>query len=247
MRPSCLESGLVKAVADPYTWPACLQADRNPSCWALDSHNQHCCVSYCHAGSSDCPTDTANQSLPVQLFNLIQCIRSASPCRLFCLVVDVLAASTEPCLGESSDLYVPGPLGKDVGAMNDHAVLSMTNCTACRAALQVHKLQQLWRNTAAVRAHQRQLLFMQLHRFAERHAAKLVRTGAAFLSGASLSATSASATRKGTAACPLVDPRKLKKKQTRKVYAVRRHDGSLCTQKQPEKRMNICRTVTCQR
>lgn len=79
------------------------------------------------------------------------------------------------------------------------------------APLQVHKLQGLWRDTAAVRVHQRQLLFMQLHRFAERHAAKLVRTGAAFLSGASLSATSANATRKGTAACPLVDPRKLRK------------------------------------
>ena len=64
--------------------------------------------------------------------------------------------------------------------------------------LQVQRLQQLWRNTAAVRLHQRQLLFMQLQRFTERHAAKLVRTGAAFLSGATLSATSASATRKGT-------------------------------------------------
>ena len=66
--------------------------------------------------------------------------------------------------------------------------------------LQVQRLQQLWRNTAAVRQHQRQLLFMQLQRFTERHAAKLVRTGAAFLSGATLSATSASATRKGTTA-----------------------------------------------
>ena len=66
--------------------------------------------------------------------------------------------------------------------------------------LQVQRLQQLWRNTAAVRLHQRQLLFMQLQRFTERHAAKLVRTGAAFLSGATLSATSASATRKGTTA-----------------------------------------------
>ncbi len=61
-------------------------------------------------------------------------------------------------------------------------------------------MQQLWRNTAAVRQHQRQLLFMQLQRFTERHAAKLVRTGAAFLSGATLTATSASATRKGTIA-----------------------------------------------
>ncbi|KAL0047340.1 hypothetical protein WJX82_000943 [Trebouxia sp. C0006] len=66
--------------------------------------------------------------------------------------------------------------------------------------LKVQRLQQLWRNTAAVRQHQRQLLFMQLQRFTERHAAKLVRTGAAFLSGATLSATSASATRKGTMA-----------------------------------------------
>ena len=66
--------------------------------------------------------------------------------------------------------------------------------------LQVQRLQQLWRNTAAVRLHQRQLLFMQLQRFTERHAAKLVRTGAAFLSGATLTATSASATRKGTIA-----------------------------------------------
>ena len=64
--------------------------------------------------------------------------------------------------------------------------------------LQVQRLQQLWRNTAAVRLHQRQLLFMQLQRFTERHAAKLVRTGAAFLSGATLTATSAGATRKGT-------------------------------------------------
>ncbi len=67
---------------------------------------------------------------------------------------------------------------------------------SCQGALQVHRLQQLWRNTATVRVHQRQLLFMQLQRFAERHAAKLVRTGAAFLSGATLSATAASATRK---------------------------------------------------
>ncbi|KAL0028705.1 hypothetical protein WJX79_000986 [Trebouxia sp. C0005] len=66
--------------------------------------------------------------------------------------------------------------------------------------LKVQRLQQLWRNTAAVRLHQSQLLFMQLQRFTERHAAKLVRTGAAFLSGATLSATSASATRKGTTA-----------------------------------------------
>ncbi|KAL0037535.1 hypothetical protein WJX77_001411 [Trebouxia sp. C0004] len=66
--------------------------------------------------------------------------------------------------------------------------------------LKVHRLQQLWRNTAAVRLHQRQLLFMQLQRFTERHAAKLVRTGAAFLSGATLTATSATATRKGTMA-----------------------------------------------
>ncbi len=65
---------------------------------------------------------------------------------------------------------------------------------------QVQRLQQLWRNTAAVRQHQRQLLFMQLQRFTERHAAKLVRTGAAFLSGATLTTTSASATRKGTSA-----------------------------------------------
>jgi len=66
--------------------------------------------------------------------------------------------------------------------------------------LQVQRLQQLWRNTAAVRLHQRQLLFMQLQRFTERRAAKLVRTGAAFLSGATFSASSASATRKGTSA-----------------------------------------------
>lgn len=66
--------------------------------------------------------------------------------------------------------------------------------------LQVQRLQQLWRNTAAVRLHQRQMLFMQLQRFTERHAAKLVRTGAAFLSGATLTANSANATRKGTIA-----------------------------------------------
>ncbi len=41
---------------------------------------------------------------------------------------------------------------------------------------------------------------MQLQRFTERHAAKLVRIAAAFLSGATLSATSASATQKGTTA-----------------------------------------------
>ena len=54
----------------------------------------------------------------------------------------------------------------------------------------------MWRDAAVVRQHQRQLLFMQLQRFAERHAAKLVRTGAAFLSG-TLSATSAATARKG--------------------------------------------------
>ena len=108
--------------------------------------------------------------------------------------------------------------------MNEYAALLMTVCPAGCATLQVHKLQGLCRNTAAVRVHQRQLLFMQLHRFAERHAAKLVRTGAAFLSGASLSATSASATRKGAAACPLVDPRKLRKETETK----RKEKKSLC-------------------
>ena len=63
--------------------------------------------------------------------------------------------------------------------------------------VQVVRLQRMWRNTVTVRVHQRQLLFMQLQRYAERHAARLVRTGAAFLSGATLSATSANATRKG--------------------------------------------------
>lgn len=73
----------------------------------------------------------------------------------------------------------------------------------CDCPLQVERLQQLWRNTAAVRVHQRQLLFMQLRRFAVRHAAKVVRTGAAFLSGATLSTTSANATRKGMHVVPM--------------------------------------------
>ena len=54
----------------------------------------------------------------------------------------------------------------------------------------------MWQDAVVVRRHQRQLLFMQLQCFAERHAAKLVRTGAAFLAG-TLSGTSANNTRKG--------------------------------------------------
>ena len=60
----------------------------------------------------------------------------------------------------------------------------------------------MWHGTMTVRIHQRQLLFMQLQRYAERHAARLVRTGAAFLAGATMTATSANATRKGDLNCP---------------------------------------------
>lgn len=68
--------------------------------------------------------------------------------------------------------------------------------------LQVQKLQQLWRSAVIVRKHQRQLLFMQLRRFADRQAARTMRTGAAFLSGATFSAT-ANTAKKGTLLCDL--------------------------------------------
>lgn len=56
----------------------------------------------------------------------------------------------------------------------------------------------MWRSTVVVRQHQRQLLFMQLQRYADRQAARVMRSGAAFLSGTTLSATAAAnATKRG--------------------------------------------------
>lgn len=71
--------------------------------------------------------------------------------------------------------------------------------------LQVRAVQRMWRDVVVVRRHQRQLLFMQLQRCAERHAAKLVRTGAAFLTS-TLTATSANTTRKGMPCATLLPP-----------------------------------------
>lgn len=62
-------------------------------------------------------------------------------------------------------------------------------------------MQRMWQDAVVARSHQRQLLFMQLQRFAERQAAKQVRTGAAFLTS-TLGATSANTTRKGRSLRP---------------------------------------------
>lgn len=95
---------------------------------------------------------------------------------------------------------------------------SLTTAVHRLPLLQIKRLQHIWRSVIVIRSHQRQLLFMQLQRFASRHANRVVRLGgvlgsSTLSSGDMSSITPLCATRQSTCLASMTRPSSMLRSQ----------------------------------